>query len=91
MPQPTHPYVPTRDGWLYLAVVIALQSRQVLGYSVDERMPDELVLRALRNACATAELGMRTIFHSDRGSQPGFNWSSQRALRSDLTSFTKSS
>ncbi len=44
-------YVPTREGWLYLVVVIAIQTRQVLGYSLAERMPDELVLNALRNAC----------------------------------------
>lgn len=62
-------YVPTREGWLYLAVVIALQSRQVLGYSLDEHMPDELVLAALRNACSMQVPEAGTIFHSDRGGQ----------------------
>ena len=69
MPRPTHPYIATREGWLYLAVIIALQTRQVLGYSLSERMPDELVLNALRNACHLATPTSGTLFHSDRGSQ----------------------
>ena len=40
-----------REGWLYLAVILALQTRRGLGYSLSDRMPDELVLNALRNAC----------------------------------------
>ena len=62
-------YVATREGWLYLAVIIALQTRQVLGYSLSDRMPDELVLNALRNACQFAAPAPGTLFHSDRGSQ----------------------
>jgi len=62
-------YVPTREGWLYLAVIIALRTRQVLGYSLDERMPDNLVLNALRNACYLQPPTASTLFHSDRGSQ----------------------
>jgi putative transposase len=62
-------YVPTRDGWLYLAVIIALHSRQILGYSLAEHMPDELVLNALRNACHVQRPAANTLFHSDRGSQ----------------------
>jgi len=62
-------YVPTREGWLYLAVVIALQTRQVLGYSLADCMPDGLVLNALRNACQTQLPACGTLFHSDRGSQ----------------------
>lgn len=62
-------YVPTREGWLYLAVIIALHTRQVLGYSLAEHMPDELVLNALRNACHAQPPAASTVFHSDRGSQ----------------------
>jgi transposase InsO family protein len=62
-------YVPTREGWLYLAVIIALNSRQILGYSLADRMPDELVLNALRNACRLQPPAASTVFHSDRGSQ----------------------
>lgn len=66
-------YIATREGWLYLAVIIALQTRQVLGYSLCERMPDELVLNALRNACHLEMPLPGTLFHSDRGSQYASN------------------
>jgi putative transposase len=62
-------YVPTREGWLYLAVIIALNTRRVVGYSLADRMPDDLVLNALRNACYTQPPPESTVFHSDRGSQ----------------------
>jgi len=62
-------YLPTREGWLYLAIVISLQTRQVLGYSLDDRMPDDLVQRALLNAYAACPAESGTLFHSDRGSQ----------------------
>ncbi len=62
-------YLATREGWLYLAVIIALQTRQVLGYSLSDRMPDELVLNALRNACHQETPSRGTLFHSDRGGQ----------------------
>jgi transposase InsO family protein len=62
-------YLATREGWLYLAVILALQTRQVLGYSLSDRMPDELVLNALRNACHLEPPPPGTLFHSDRGSQ----------------------
>ncbi|MGH9929577.1 MAG: IS3 family transposase [Pyrinomonadaceae bacterium] len=62
-------YVPTREGWLYLAVVISIQTRQVLGYSLSDRMPDELVAAALLNALARRPTTQGVVFHSDRGSQ----------------------
>lgn len=61
-------YIPTREGWLYLAVVISLQTRQVLGYSLSERMPDDLVLQAFCNAWSMSPAA-GLLFHSDRGSQ----------------------
>ena len=62
-------YVATQEGGLYLAVTIALKTRQVLGYSLSDRMPDELVLNTLRNArhCEAPSAG--TVFHSERGGQ----------------------
>jgi putative transposase len=62
-------YIPTRQGWLYLAVVIALRTRQVLGYSLDDSMPDDLVQRAFQNAYAAQPIEPGALFHSDRGSQ----------------------
>jgi transposase InsO family protein len=57
--------IAAREGWLYRAVVIALQTRQGLGYSLSDRMPDERV----RNACNLEVPPSGTLFHSDRGSQ----------------------
>lgn len=59
----------TREGWLYLATVISLQTRQVLGYSLSDRRPDDLVQQAFLNACASRPVGCGVLFHSDRGSQ----------------------
>ena len=62
-------YIPTREGWLYLAVTIDLQTRRVLGYSLSERMPDALVRQAFLNAYSACPAPAGTLFHSDRGSQ----------------------
>jgi len=63
-------YIRTKEGWLYLAVVIDLYSRAVLGWQVGNRMPASLVTRALEEALRTWQFDPgRTIFHSDRGSQ----------------------
>lgn len=62
-------YLPTREGWLYLATVIDLRTRQVLGYSLSERMPDDLVQQAFLNAWSASPVGAGVLFHSDRGSQ----------------------
>ena len=62
-------YIPTRDAWLYLAVVIALRTRQVLGYHLAGHMREELVTQALLNAVAVAPEPDQIVFHSDRGSQ----------------------
>ena len=62
-------YIWTREGWLFLAVVVDLFSRQVVGWSLHKRMPKELVLSALRQAYFRRKPGPGLIFHSDRGSQ----------------------
>jgi putative transposase len=62
-------YIPTRDRWLYLAIVLALRTRQVVGYCLDERMTDDLVLRAFDNACSSTSTTIGTLHHSDQGSQ----------------------
>jgi putative transposase len=60
--------IPTSTGWLYLAVVIDLCSRRIVGWSLADHMRSELVLRALKQALQTRSTHL-TIFHSDRGSQ----------------------
>ena len=65
-------YVPTREGWLYLAVVEDLFSRRVVGWSMDQTMTSRLVVDALEMAL-TGRLTLRgsssLVAHSDRGSQ----------------------
>ena len=72
-------YIWTREGWLYLAVILDLHSRRVIGWAVSNRMKRDLVIRALKMAIAVRSPPRGCIFHSDRGSQGGFNWSSQQA------------
>ena len=62
-------YIETRRGWLYLAVVIDLYSRKVIGWAVSEHMRKDLALRALRMAITLRRPGSNLIHHSDRGSQ----------------------
>lgn len=62
-------YIPTRKGWLYLAVIIDLFSRAVIGWSMDSRMTASLVNNALLMAIWTRKPSKGLIFHSDRGSQ----------------------
>ena len=63
-------FIPTSAGWLYLAVVIDLCSRRILGWSLADHMRSDLVLAALNQALQTRPT-QQTIFHSDRGSQYG--------------------
>ena len=62
-------YLWTEEGWVYLAVVIDLFSRQVVGFSMSERMTRALVNDALRMAWFRRRPAAGLIFHSDRGSQ----------------------
>ena len=61
-------FIPTSSGWLYLAVVIALCSRRIVGWSLQNHLRSDLVLAALQQALHTRSVH-QTIFHSDRGSQ----------------------
>ena len=62
-------YVSTSEGWLYLAVIIDLYSRQVVGWSMDTRMTATLVCDALSMALFRRGFPEQVIVHSDRGSQ----------------------
>ncbi len=62
-------YIPTREGWLYLAVVIDLFSRKIVGWAMSHRIDRHLVLDALRMAIQDRHPPPKLIFHSDRGSQ----------------------
>jgi len=62
-------YIRTLEGWLYLAVVIDLHSRIVVGWSMGERMTSSLVIDALTTAISRRDPEAGLIHHSDRGSQ----------------------
>ena len=62
-------YIPTQEGWLYLAVVIDLFSRKVVGWSMNERMKASLVNDALLMAIWQRKPAKGLISHTDRGSQ----------------------
>ncbi len=62
-------YLGTEEGWLYLAVIIDLFSRQVVGWSMSERMTADLVCDALRMAVFRRKRPKSVMVHSDRGSQ----------------------
>jgi transposase InsO family protein len=73
-------YVATLEGWLYLAVILDLFSRRVVGWKLGQTLESELVVTALRNALVLRQPQEGLYFHSDRGSQ----YSSQ-AVRKPLS------
>lgn len=62
-------YIDTDQGWLYLACVMDLASRRIVGWSMSERMKADLVLQALQAACWQRKPLPGLIMHTDRGSQ----------------------
>jgi putative transposase len=62
-------YLATLEGWLYLAVILDLYSRRVVGYALSERIDRALVLEALREALSRRPGAHDLVHHSDRGSQ----------------------
>lgn len=77
-------YIRTRSGWLYLAVVLDLFSRKIVGWSMAPNMPAELVCSAMQLAVVQRQPPPGLIAHSDRGSQ--YASASYRALlaRNDM-------
>ena len=62
-------YVPTAEGWLYLALVLDLYSRKFVGWAMSESMPQELTLAALQMALGWRDPPAGLTHHSDRGAQ----------------------
>jgi len=75
-------YIATAEGWLYLAAVLDLGSRRVVGWSMSARMPAKLVCDALAMAYFRRRPAAGLIVHSDRGVQYASN-----AYRSDLAKY----
>jgi putative transposase len=72
-------YIPTGEGWLYLAVVLDGCSRRVIGWAMATHLRAELAVAALQMALQQRQPAAGLICHSDRGSQPGFKGSSQHS------------
>lgn len=66
-------YLWTCEGWVYLAVVMDLCSRRVVGWSMSTRMTKELAVDALRKALGQRQPAQGLLYHSDRGSQYASN------------------
>jgi len=62
-------YIPTDEGWLYLAGIKDLFNGELVGYALDARMTQQLVMQALFRAVAAKRPGKGLLHHSDRGSQ----------------------
>jgi transposase InsO family protein len=62
-------YLPTWEGWLYLATVLDIASRRIVGFALAEHLRTDLVSDALVNAVATRDPAPGVIFHADRGTQ----------------------
>lgn len=61
-------YIPTWQGWLYLATVIDVHTRMIIGYAMDDNYRTPLISAALRAATINHTIAPDAIFHSDRGS-----------------------
>ena len=72
-------YVPTWAGFIFLAIVLDVWSRRIVGWAIGKQMTTGLVLTAL-NMAITQRKPEGVIHHSDQGSQPGLNWSSQHGF-----------
>ena len=75
-------YIPTGEGWLYLAIVKDLCTRKIVGYAFSSRIDTQLALSALDMAVRRQKPGQGLIFHSDRGVQYA-----ARAFRERLESY----
>jgi transposase InsO family protein len=64
-------YVPTRQGWLYVAVLMDLYSRRIVGWAMDDQATTTVTLSALEMALQQRSVPVGLLHHSDRGSQYG--------------------
>lgn len=62
-------YIWTQEGWLYLSAILDLFNRQIIGWSMEDRLTQDLVLQALHQAMGRRKPDPGVVFHSDRGSQ----------------------
>jgi putative transposase len=77
-------YIRIRSGFVYLAVILDLFSRRVVGWAISLKIDTDLCLTALDDAIKKRQPKPGLIHHSDRGVQGEFNWSSQHLKREKL-------
>jgi len=80
-------YVATKEGWLYLSVVLDLYSRRVVGWATSSRLVPSVAMRALHGACLFRKPTGGIILHTDRGSQYASN---EYALFATMYGFRRS-
>jgi putative transposase len=73
-------YIPTWEGWLFLSVVMDVCTRRIVGWSMRDDLHADLVVDALGMAVTRRQPANGVIHHSDRGSQPRLNRSSQQSF-----------
>ncbi len=82
-------FIPTDEGWLYLAAVMDSYSKRIVGYAMDASMKSELVIQALRMAVKQRRPAKGLIHHSDRGSQyTSYAFNRELAAQEMIASFT---
>ena len=84
-------YIATGEGWLYLAVILDLFTRKVVGWAMRDHMRAELTIAALTMAIQRRRPGVGLVHHSDRGSQGGFKRSSQHNVLAHRRYWSKAS
>lgn len=78
-------YIATGEGWLYLAVVLDLFNREIVGWSIKPRMTADIVTDALTMAWFRRKPGPGIVFHSDRGSQYASSAMTAKLAQYDMT------
>ena len=82
-------YLPTAEGWLYLAGVMDSFSKRIVGYAMSDSMKTDLVLQALRSATTRRKPSPGLVHHGDRGSQyTSYAYQRELATQKMLPSFT---
>jgi putative transposase len=81
-------YIRTWEGWLYLASVMDCYSRRIVGWAIADHLRAELVIDALEMAVQRRRPDAGLVHHSDQGSQPGLNRSSQQRVGAVKVSVT---
>jgi transposase InsO family protein len=78
-------FIWTRGGWAYLAILVDLCTRAIVGWAVSDRCDSALAQTCLRRAVARHRPPPRLLHHTDRGSTGEFNESSQHVLLESVT------